>query len=85
MFPASQSKVQECEGYEAALLLRDRVLLWEFIRITHLTHIHGDGDPMVQVNIQEQETRYADKMWQGEKEFLSSFKVRFDLADLERW
>ena len=32
---------------------------------------------MVQVNIQEQETRYAE-LRQGEKEFLSSFKVRFD-------
>ena len=77
MSPASQSKVQECEGYEAALLLRDCVLLWEFIRRTHLTHIYGDGDPMVQVNIQEQETRYAE-LRQGDKEFLSSFKVRFD-------
>ena len=35
MSPASQSKVQECEGYENALLLRDCVLLWEFIRRTH--------------------------------------------------
>ena len=43
MSPASQSKVQECEGYEDALLLRDCVLLWEFIRRTHLTHIYGDG------------------------------------------
>ena len=77
MSPASQSKVQECEGYEGALLLRDCVLLWEFIRRTHLTHIYGDGDPMIQVNIQEQETRYAE-LRQGEKEFLSSFKVRFD-------
>ena len=77
MSPASQSKVQECEGYEAALLLRDCVLLWELIRRMHLTHIYGDGDPMVQVSIQEQETRYAE-LRQGEKEFLSSFKVRFD-------
>ena len=30
MSPASQSKVQESEGYEAALLARDCVLLWEF-------------------------------------------------------
>ena len=55
----------ESEGYEAALLLRDCVLLWEFIRRAHLTRIHGDGDPMVQVNIQEQETRYAE-LRQGE-------------------
>lgn len=77
MSPASQCKVEECDGYESALLSRDCVLLWDFIRRTHLTHIYGDGDPMVQVNIQEQETRYAE-LRQGEKEFISSFKVRFD-------
>ena len=60
MSPASQCKVEECDGYEAALLSRDCVLLWDFIRRTHLTHIYGDGDAMVQVNIQEQETRYAE-------------------------
>ena len=74
---ASQSKVQECEGYEAALLQRDCVRLWEFVRRTHLTHIYGDGDPMVAVNIQEQETRYAE-LKQGDREFLLTFKLRFD-------
>lgn len=77
MSPASQSKVQESEGYEAALLARDCVLLWEFVRRTHLTHIYGDGDPMVQVNVQEQESRYAD-LRQADREYLSSFKLRFD-------
>ena len=77
MSAASQAKVQESDGYEEALLQRDCVLLWEFVRQTHLTHIYGDGDPMVQINIQEQESRYAD-LRQGEREFLSSFKLRFD-------
>ena len=77
MSPASEGKVQESEGYEAALLSRDCVQLWEFVRRTHLTHIYGDGDPMVQVNIQEQESRYAE-LRQAEREFLTSFKLRFD-------
>ena len=68
----SQSKVQESEGYEAALLQRDCVRLWEFVRRTHLTHIYGDGDPMVQVNIQEQETRYAE-LKRGDSEFKCTF------------
>ena len=55
MSSASQSKVQECDGYEVALIQRDCVRLWEFVRRTHLTHIYGDGDPMVAVDIQEQE------------------------------
>ena len=55
MSPASQSKVQKEPEYGAALLARDCVLLWEFIRRTHLTHIYGDGDPMLALNIQEQE------------------------------
>ena len=50
---------------------------WEFVRRTHLTHIYGDGDPMVQVNIQEQESRFAD-LRQADRELLSSFKLRFD-------
>ena len=64
--------MQECDGYEVALLQRDCVRLWEFVR-----HIYGDGDPMVAVNIQEQETRYAE-LKQGDREFLSTFKLRFD-------
>ena len=32
---------------------------------------------MVAVNIQEQETRYAE-LKQGDREFLSTFKLRFD-------
>ena len=77
MSPASQSKVQEEEGYEAALLARDCVLLWEYIRRTHLTHIYGDGDPMLALNIQDQEQRYS-ALKQGDKEYVSNFKLRFD-------
>ena len=77
MSPASQSKVQEEPEYEAALLARDCVLLWEFIRRTHLTHIYGDGDPMLALNIQEQEQRY-NALKQGDREYVSNFKIRFD-------
>ena len=77
MSPASQSKVREEEGFDAAELARDCVRLWEFIRRTHLTHIFGDGDPMMQLNIQEQECKYA-ALRQGDKEYISNFKLRFD-------
>ena len=60
MSPTSQAKVQEWDGYEEALLQRDCVRLWEFVRRIHLTHIYGDGDPMAHVNIQEQESRYSE-------------------------
>ena len=77
MSPASQSKVQEEPGYADALIARDCVLLWEFIRRTHLTHIYGDGDPMQALNIQDQEQRY-NAIKQGDKEYVSNFKLRFD-------
>ena len=53
------------------------MLLREFVRRTHLTYIYGDGNPMVQVNIQEQETRYSE-LSQGEREILSQSKILFD-------
>ena len=66
MSRASQSKVQESEGYEAALLQRDCVQLWEFVRRTHLTHIYSDRDPMVQIkerrNKEIKEERRLDKV-----------------------
>lgn len=77
MSPTSQSKVQEEPGYADALIARDCVLLWEFIRRTHLTHIYGDGDPMQALNIQDQEQRY-NAIKQGDKECVSNFKLRFD-------
>jgi hypothetical protein len=77
MSSASQSKVKEEEDFEAACLDLDCVRLWGFIRRTHRTHIYGDGDPMTEVNVQEQETRYA-ALRQEDKEFISTFKQRFD-------
>ena len=74
---ASQSKVQEEEGYERAHIDLDSVKLWGFIRRTHLTHIFGVGDPLLEVNVQEQESRYA-VLRQGERESIHVFKVRFD-------
>ena len=54
MSAASQSKVREEPGYEAAETRNDCVLLWELIRRTHLTHIFGVGDPLTVVNRKEQ-------------------------------
>ena len=77
MSPASQSRVREEEDYEQAYLTLDCVLLWALIRKTHLTHIFGDTDPMNDVNMHEQESKY-NSLRQGEREFISTFKVRFD-------
>jgi hypothetical protein len=75
--PASQSKIREDPDFEDACLALDPVRLWGFIRRTHLTHIFGDGDPMVEVNIQEQLARFAS-LKQGERAPIASFKTRFD-------
>jgi hypothetical protein len=47
------------------------------IRATHLMHIFGAGDPMKEVNFLEQEIRFSS-MRQGDREFISTFKTRFD-------
>jgi hypothetical protein len=70
MLLASQSRVREEEDFEEAYMSLDSVKLWELIRRTHLTHIFGDGDPMREVNILEQETRFA-ALRQGEREYIS--------------
>ena len=57
MSPASQSKVKENPDFENAYLHLDCVRLWDFIRRSHLTHIYGEGDPMRELNIQEQENK----------------------------
>ena len=77
MSVASQSKVREDPDFENALLHLDCIRLWNFIRRTHLTHVFGDGDPMAQVNVQDQESRYA-LLRQGDREYITSFKTRFD-------
>jgi hypothetical protein len=74
---ASQSRVREEEDSEEAYMSLDSVKLWELIRRTHLTHIFGDGDPMREVNILKQETRFA-AVRQGEREYISTFKLRFE-------
>ena len=77
MSTASQSKVKEEEGFEAAQVAKDCVLLWEFIRRTHLTHVYGDLDPMVRLNKREQMARYS-ALRQGDREYIASFKTRYD-------
>jgi hypothetical protein len=77
MSAASQSKVREDPDFEDAFLHLDCIRLWDFIRRSHLTHIFGNGDPMREVNIGEQESRYA-ALKQGDREYLSTFKTRFD-------
>ena len=77
MSAGSQSKVREEPEFEEAFLNLDCVRLWNFIRRTHLTHVFGDGDQMRVVNIQEQEVRYSE-LKQGDREFISTFKTRFD-------
>ena len=73
----SQSRVKEEEEYRTAYLTLDCVLLWTLIRRTHLTHMFGDSDPMKEINQHEQESKYG-MMRQGEREFITTFKARFD-------
>lgn len=77
MSAASQSKVREDPQFEDAYLNLDCIRLWDFIRRSHLTHVFGDADPMREVNIQDQEQRYS-ALRQGEKEYITTFKLRFD-------
>ena len=78
MSPASQCRVrEEEEDFEDARQNLDCVRLWGFIRETHLTHIFGVGDPQKEVNALEQQIRFAG-MKQGEREYISTFKTRFD-------
>ena len=74
---ASRSKVSEEEGFLAAELNLDAIQLWDFIRRTHLTHIYGAGDPIMGVNIKEQEARYS-ALRQGDREYIAAYKLRFD-------
>ena len=73
----SQSRVKEEAEYRVAYLTLDCVLLWTLIRRTHLTHMFGDSDPMKEINQHEQESKYG-MMRQGEREFITTFKARFD-------
>jgi Reverse transcriptase (RNA-dependent DNA polymerase)/Zinc knuckle len=73
----SQSKVREDPDFERAFTELDSIALWTFIRKTHLTHIYGEDDEMSAVNIHDQSMRYHN-LRQGDKEYISDFKVRFD-------
>ena len=77
MSTASQSKVREDPEYETAYLRLDSIKLWDFIRRTHLTHIYGEDDAMLLVNIHDQTSRY-NALRQGERELVAEFKTRFD-------
>jgi hypothetical protein len=74
---ASLAKIKEEATYDQISLDQDVIGLWGLIRRTHLTHIYGEGDPLMEVNVKEQEIRYAN-LKQGEKEYISIFKTRFD-------
>ena len=77
MSATSQSRATEEEEYRTAYLTLDPILLWTLVRKTHLTHMYGDEDPMKEINQHEQESKYG-MMRQGEREFITTFKARFD-------
>ena len=77
MSAASQSKVREDPEFKTAKESLDCILLCEITRKSHLTHTFGIGDPMRDINVSEQESRYAN-LKQGDCEYVSTFKQRFD-------
>jgi hypothetical protein len=54
---------------------QDSIKLWTYIRKSHLTHIFGEDDEMSVANIHDQSLRYHN-LGQGEKEFISDFKIQ---------
>jgi hypothetical protein len=77
MSPQSQAKVKEFPGYEIAKSTRDVIKLWEYIRKSHLTHMYGATDKMRAVNVNDQKMKF-NNMRQGDREFVSDFKTRYD-------
>ena len=77
MSAGSQSKVREEPGFEAARMQLDSVRLRQFIKRSHLTHVYGEDDTMRAVNKHQQSEKY-NNMRQGDREYISSFKLRFD-------
>jgi hypothetical protein len=77
---ASIAKIREEVTYDEISEKQDVIGLWRLICGTHLTHIYGEGDPLAEVNVKEQEIRYGN-LKQGEKEYISMFKTRFDNQD----
>jgi hypothetical protein len=74
---ASQSKIREDPEFKEAKENLDCIMLWDITRKSHLTHTFGIGDPMRELNVSEQESRYA-ALKQGDREYVSTFKQRFD-------
>ena len=74
---ASQTRVREEEDFQEAYMTLDCIMLWTMIRRTHLTHMFGDDDALMEINQHRQESKYGS-MRQGERELLVTFKSRFD-------
>ena len=74
---ASQNKVSEQPDFREANIDLDSVLLWEFIRNTHLTNIFGEGANMEDCNKMEQLSRF-EVLKQGEKKNINVLKLRYD-------
>jgi hypothetical protein len=83
MSPQSQAKVKEFPGYEAAKSTRNVIKLWEYIRKSHLTHMYGASDNMRAVNVNDQKMKF-NNMRQGDREYVSDFKTRYDNQLKER-
>jgi hypothetical protein len=82
MSAASQSKGREDPEFKTAKENLDCILLWEIIRKSHLTHTFGIGDPMREINVSEQESRYANlkqgdrELWNGQGYHLLAMPLR---------
>ena len=74
---ASQTRVREEEEFHEAYMTLDCIMLWTLIRRTHLTHMFGDDDSLMEINQHRQESKYGS-MRQGDRELLVTFKARFD-------
>lgn len=77
MTQTSQNRVKEDAGYREIRQQRDCVGLWTLLRRTHLTYMYGDGHPLLEMYMADQENKYT---WikQGKKGPTSTFKERFD-------
>jgi hypothetical protein len=80
MSPQSPSKVREEPRIDRVCLELDSIKLWTYIRKSHLTHIFGGDDEMSTANIHDQISWYHN-LRQGDKEYISDFKIRFDHQD----
>jgi hypothetical protein len=72
MSSASLAEVREFPEYEEAKASRDVIVLWGFIRKSHLTHVYGSSDNMRAVNINDQLIRFGN-MRQGDRVYVLDF------------